>query len=100
MFGIKKHDDQQAPVVATPLEPDATLGGSREAFSLDEAGTPPTDDPIPFSDKDPEERLEETLTAQANTRKIREETHTLVSEEHPEVEREDTVDKAHERGEL
>lgn len=101
MFGMKKHDDQPAPAVATTAQDDvATSGASREAFSLDEAGVSPTDDPIPFSDKDPEAREEETFVAQANTRKIREETHALVSAEHPEIEREDTVDKAHERGEL
>jgi hypothetical protein len=101
MWFSKKDDGTQGDTPAMPQEegtnPLLATDASSDAPAPDDTEITPT---VLFSDKLPEELEEEIAVEQANLRRIREETHEMVTEEHPEIERIDTVDKAHERGEI
>ena len=91
IFGTSHKDD---------ADNQKTLEDAAQAL---ETSTPP---PVPqstivqFTDKTIEERERETLDTQAEYTHLRETTSELLREEHPEVIRTDTVEKAHERGEM
>jgi hypothetical protein len=92
LFSSKKKDDAKQQDTDALASAAAGLAASGPAA--------PAAAPVQFSDKSPEERERETVDLQAQYTHLREETSELISEPHPEIEREDTVMKAHERGEL
>lgn len=79
-------------------ENDKTLEDTAEALETPATSVPQSTEQ--FTDKTLEERERETRDLQATYTHLREATSKLLHEEHPEVERTDTVEKAHERGEI